>query len=98
MTLPQGRELGHVQNLVPGEELGPHFQDVALGSQQLDGAAEGAVDQRSNDAVDFPRRRFAVTRLVVIYLAELRRHPIASSDTARDHACSLQVDGSARRV
>src|SRR5271167_276470 len=97
MALPQRRELANVQKLVPGEELGPLFQYVALRSDELDGAAEGTVDQRSNDAVDFPRRLLAVSGLVVMYLAEFRRHAIAGSDVARDHSCSLQVESSERR-
>src|SRR5437899_2953212 len=108
MALPQVRKLANLQKLMPGEELGPLFEYVALRSQELEGAAEGAVDQRSNDTVDFTRRLLAASglvalpgcaelglaHLVVIYLAEFRRHAIAGSDVARDHRCSLQVDGS----
>src|SRR4051812_49811861 len=97
MMLPQGGEFANVQNLVSGEEPGALFQDVALRSEELDGAAEGAVDQRSNDAVDFPRRLLAASGLVVIYLAEFRRHAIAGGNRARDHRCGLQVDSSKRR-
>src|SRR5580693_3112908 len=100
MALPQGRKLANVQKLVPGEELGPLFQYVALRSEELSGAAEGVVDQRSDDAVDFPRRFLAVSGVgalsgfLVIYLAEFRRHAVAGRDAARDHACALQVGSS----